>query len=944
MTIHHFALCALAVSLPMQLVRDAEASKAAEPPSWEVLPIPRYVDYGSPESFITPGKVAIVRHKGGPYETVRDENGELVGQSTIVEEELTTVLKGAGVADVDSVPDRLASYDRYDTLILLGSPRHNVQTAKYFDMMKLSFARWSDPHAPEDRFMDWKDFGREGYLLKVAGAGGKNIMILAGYDFDDARGRFYGAGTFYALQSLRQLMVGDRTSLRIKTAEIADKPLVAQRGYMTGWTGNADEQLRDVNQLARMKANNNIYWYGNSGYNPESASRWRYPWTSQQLAYFQKVGKFCRERFVTMNFCMNPDHYGVEWGAARSFDGKRKDPIHYDPGHGVEREFKDVWAKLGFKVDNDADIVASKYGQIHKVIPGEFARLQLWNEDDVFGLVHPEDKKLFQTETPDPRQNAIRYGRARGLLVARIYKRIRECYPDSPDSMPLCPPAGLHYHYCFETNAQFCRDFMRSLGETLSEQGVLQHIPCTDSGGGCSPEVLTCERMADFKGWYAGGPVLLHDDNFDLGRIGAYETDRNGARSYPQLNEKLPAGYRDKQLYKLFWGMTKNGTLDGGRVLCWCQAQYMWNMLGLDREKINALSVRKVTTEQSYRLLKPLCDEFSRPVCYTLDTQPPYRLLVVSDKIAFPAKEWQYKITFTETMRLECQRLRDKLNARLPEIEAKWENTSEKAGMLPTLFYRAAGFCSVYLAYGYVKGWRNDGTSPPDRLAGTRLRDLLLEADDIQERFFAGPDAVAGRITVVPYFYNGAQYFLHTNGLWKNATLTRADAEFYVDIWKDGLLGKFFEPVVAVGLSDVADGDSRLSGDWGKVQEIDKQKCRLITGEASIKLDVRANSRLLVRAKFGTDTTSTKESIRITLSAGETSGEEAVCKPRWVNWLLPDGKAVPQLTIKAEKPVRVYGVEVYRATEHSDRGAVGAGEGDSSGIRPNRKAQKAGAG
>jgi hypothetical protein len=35
----------------------------------------------------------------------------------------------------------------------------------------------------------------------------QNIMILAGHDFDDAKQRFHGAGTFYALQSFRQLIV-----------------------------------------------------------------------------------------------------------------------------------------------------------------------------------------------------------------------------------------------------------------------------------------------------------------------------------------------------------------------------------------------------------------------------------------------------------------------------------------------------------------------------------------------------------------------------------------------------------------------------------------------------------------------------------------------------------------------------------------------------------------
>jgi hypothetical protein len=917
----HLAKFVLATGLVMLAASATDATEVAPPPAWEVLPIPRYADYGSPASFVLVGKAAIIRHDASPYHTIRDTAGELVGPSTITEEELTLAFRDSGVHSVTSLNDNLSSYDDYDTLILLGSPNNNSQTAKYFEKMELSFDNWNDPNTPEDDFTDWKDLGKEGYILKVGRADGRNIVILAGYDQDDSRGTFYGAGTFYAFQSLRQLIVSDGETIRIKTAEIVDRPLVAERGYMTGWDGDGGGQLRDVAQLARMKANNNVYWYGNGGYNPESASRWRYPWTAEQLAYFSRVGKYCREHFITMNFCMNPDHYERDWAAAKTFDGSRKDPIHYDPNHGVEPEFKKMWAKLGYEVNSDADIIASKYGQLHAIIPGTFARLQLWNEDDVFTLVHPADKTLFQTDTADPKQNSVNYGRARGLLLARIYKRIKERYPDSPDSMPICPPAQLHYHYCFENNDQFCREFMTSLGETLQQEGVLKHIPCTDSGGGCSPEVLPADRMADFQNWYAGGPILLHDDNFDLGRIGAYETNPNGPKSQLQLHETLPAGYRDQQLYRLLWGMTKNGGIDGARILCWCQAQYMWNMLALDREKVNSLAVRKETTEQSYPLLKQLCEEFSRPVCYTLDTQEPYRRLVISDKVTFPSGDWQYQITFADETRLECQRLRDKLNRWLPEIEATWENASEKAAMLPGVPCRAASFCSVYLAYGYIHGWLGQGGMAEDVLEGTRLRDLLLEADDIQERFFAGPDAAEGRITVSPSFYTGTLYYIYTQGKWKSATLTRADADFYIDIWNDGLLGKFFDPVLSVIPAELPDGDARLSGGWGKLETTGDEPFRTITKEASIKLETPENGRLLVRAKLGTSATPilgggiyaspTEETTQITFSTGEVSGEDVVCRPRWLSWFLPAGKALPQLVIKAENPVHVYAIEVY---------------------------------
>ena len=310
----------------------AAASGPAIPPSWKVLPIPRYADYDAPDSFLELGKVAIVRKADGPYQTVRDSQGELKGASTITEEELLAVLKANGV-DVVSLADDLTSYDAYDTLILLGAPERNKQTEKYFAEMKLSFDRWDDPNLPGDEFTKWSDFGKEGYLLKAGRSGKQNIVILAGYDYDDAGKKFHGAGTFYAMQSFRQLIVKDAGDVKIKTAEIADKPLVVMRACYINWPADQDLNRRNVDLLPQIKANGNIIWYGDQivGYNAEAASKFRYPWKPEQLEFFAKTGKRCREHFVDMIFCMNPDHATSYWAAPKTFDGKTTDPLHYDP-------------------------------------------------------------------------------------------------------------------------------------------------------------------------------------------------------------------------------------------------------------------------------------------------------------------------------------------------------------------------------------------------------------------------------------------------------------------------------------------------------------------------------------------------------------------------------------------------------------------------------------
>jgi len=911
----------LLVLLASQLcyaIQDGALTPRDIPPSWEVLPIPRYVDYGSPDDFVVLGNVAIVRKDGGPYQTVRDEQTELVGDSTITEEELIRILGENGVTVVESVPDNLASYDGYDTLILLGSPRHNAQTVTFFKTMNLSFNNWDDPNTSEDDFTDWPDLGKEGYVLKVGRAEGMNAIILAGYDFDAAAGRFHGAGTFYAMQSLRQLIVVENDVVKVKTAEIADKPLVAIRGALSGWSSDPQDQWRAAAVIPRMKENQNIWWYGNGlvAYNVEAASKFRYPWRPEQLEFIAKVGKYCRERYVTMVFCMNPDHFQVDWAAAKTFDGARKDPLHYDPDHEVEAPFKEMWARLGYEVRTDVDILAAKFAQLDEAVPG--CVLQVMNEDDVFGLVHEQDKRLFKTDTGDAAQDAANYGRARAKVLAALHARIRELRPDSNQLMPLCPPDGLCYQLVLETNEFKSREFLSSMCATLQELGVGGHMPLITTGGGTAAEVVTGRNIDDFADWARGAPVILFDNNNTVGHIGAYETDPNGPRFALQVNKDYPAGFRDRELYKRVVGVQWNGFGDES-ALAWCQAQFMWNMLALDRQKVNALATRKVACESFYPWLKSLYEEFDLPPNYYPDNPPPFRILVISNRIAFPSKSatgpdaWVYDIRYPDDMRRECQRLRDKLNELKPHL-ASAAQTPMEAKRAESYPQRAYAFCSLYLAYGYLRGWEKD--TDEGKLVGTALRDLYLEAEDIQQRFFAGPAEVPNR----PYvFWRGMPFsaytplaFLYNDGRIKTMPETPAQSDVYTDIWEEGLEGRFFEPVRSVSLSAVGDEDSRLASGWGAVEEAEGEAFRSVDSKGVLNIRQEATGRLLVRVRIGAAAAPVEEGVRIRLSTVGAAQEDAVARPRWINWLLPEGKGIHQLVIGAERPVRVHSVEVYR--------------------------------
>jgi hypothetical protein len=800
--------------------------------------------------------------------------------------------------------------------------------------MKLSFANWQDPNTPEDTFKDWANLGKEGYILKAGQADGKNIVILAGYDRDDATGKFYGAGTFYALQSLRQLIVKDGKALKIKTAEILDKPLVGVRGSYTGYVPVEEYQWRDIAMMAKMKANANVYWYGcaMAGYSIEATAKFRYPWRPEQLALIGKFGKWCREHFITMVFCMNGDHYNIGWAAPLSFDGKRKDPCHYDPNYTVEPQIKELWAKAGYDVKNDCDVLAAKFAQLNKAVGGG-AIFQPMNEDEIFGLIHEADKKLFKTDTGDKKQDAVNYGRARGLFVASLYKRIRQLCPDSSMMMPMDAPATLAYQRVIETNQDNSRVFLKSMSDIFKEQGVLEHIPILTTGGGTLAEVLTNKQIDDCKEWCNGAPILLHENNIVTDHMGAYETDPKAPRWPMQLcdnhrpedgpkelsvrlSEQYPAGYRDKELYKRLWAVEWNVYDWAGQdVVAWSEMAWMWNMAALDRGKVNALAVRKVSDAESYPLVKAFFEEFDRPIGYLPNEECPNPPLILSNRIAFPGKGWNYIIEPNDAMRLECQRLRDKLARLIPELDAKWHNELEKALAFKFFGYKALNFSTLYLARGYAGGWKGCNSSK-DLYNGERLRDLYLQAEEIQQRFFAGPEILPGANWVCHNGYHDPLRSLYTGERNGPDPKTPKDAKYYEDFWKKGLLGKFFESLASVTASELPD-----SSGWGKLEQADGEKFRTITGEASLKLPPSSQGRILIRIKIGNPATSLAECTKITLSAGQASHADGVCMPRWITWLVPEGADASKLTIKTEKTVRVYGVEVFKEKSSSSSAA-----------------------
>jgi hypothetical protein len=226
----------------------------------------------------------------------------------------------------------------------------------------------------------------------------------------------------------------------------------------------------------------------------------------------------------------------------------------------------------------------------------------------------------------------------------------------------------------------------------------------------------------------------------------------------------------------------------------------------------------------------------------------------------------------------------------------------------------------MYLAYGHLKGWEGEVTR--GRLSRDDLRDLFLEAHDVQQRYMAGPVKAASRARVDSNLHQSGLRVLYGKGLPKPSPKTAAEAEYFTDIWEEALRDKFFEAVSTVKLAKLPDGDPMLVTGWGSVEKAHGQKFRATriatypTGRSCLScLGIKqpaGERRLLVRLEMVGDVSNTMEGTKIALSTSGAVFEDAVCRRRWVHWLLPARTNIDQLTIEAEESVRVYAVEVYR--------------------------------
>ncbi|MCR6489097.1 beta-N-acetylglucosaminidase domain-containing protein [Amycolatopsis sp. OK19-0408] len=129
----------------------------------------------------------------------------------------------------------------------------------------------------------------EGYALSVSRAG----ITIAGRD---------GAGQYYGVQTLRQLIAGRV----VRGATVRDWPNMPLRGSIEGFYGppwTTADRLRQIAFLGEVKANTYIYSAKDDTY---LRARWRDPYPAEELATLGQLARSAAAHHVEFTYALSP--------------------------------------------------------------------------------------------------------------------------------------------------------------------------------------------------------------------------------------------------------------------------------------------------------------------------------------------------------------------------------------------------------------------------------------------------------------------------------------------------------------------------------------------------------------------------------------------------------------------------------------------------------------
>ncbi|WP_084614186.1 beta-N-acetylglucosaminidase domain-containing protein [Nakamurella lactea] len=191
------------------------------------------------------------------------------------------ILAEAGVTNVSSVDDS-RPVPHGVPVFVVGGPDENRATAPALRDLQVG--------GPQTLAAD-------GYVLVAGQARNQQLVVLAGKD---------ATGTFYAAQTLRQLVTKDHGNAGIPGVQVRDWPSLALRGTIEGFYGypwSDAQRLRQLDFYGTHKMNTYVY---SPKDDPYLRAQWRDPYPADQLAALKTLVDRARANHVEFTYALSP--------------------------------------------------------------------------------------------------------------------------------------------------------------------------------------------------------------------------------------------------------------------------------------------------------------------------------------------------------------------------------------------------------------------------------------------------------------------------------------------------------------------------------------------------------------------------------------------------------------------------------------------------------------
>lgn len=180
----------------------------------------------------------------------------------------------------------------------------------------------------------------EGYYLSIT----PKEIIVAGND---------ERGTFYGLQTLKQLLTGDS----IFTATVTDYPDLPYRGVVEGFYGTPWSHAARLRQLEFYGANKlNTYIYGPKDDPYHSSPNWRKPYPETEAAHLKELVEVARRNRVDFVWAIHPGK-DIKWNEADRDALMSKFERMYELGVRSFAVFFDDISGEGTRADRQAELL-----------------------------------------------------------------------------------------------------------------------------------------------------------------------------------------------------------------------------------------------------------------------------------------------------------------------------------------------------------------------------------------------------------------------------------------------------------------------------------------------------------------------------------------------------------------------------------------------------------